>query len=295
MRKLFYPFLTLILIVLFQFNSTESIAQRYSFDRGWSAGTGIGSTKFYGDLSDNTNSFMNNTPFSKFFYQDRKFGGVFFLEKAFSPYLGVRGMLFGGKIKSTQESTKQYFEGNYFDYSLSLTFNISSMIFGPDNGQFTRIYGFAGIGMSESRSLKYDMITGNIIATNGYDEPKHAGGARRPMTEIVYPFGLGVALFANEDFNVFIEGQLHMVSTNKLDATPVEGTNFETVGFISLGVVYNFSISGFGRRSRGHQSFEGRSNDPALRAFNKRKRVVMRTKYNKKAFKRRRRFKHQRR
>ena len=294
MRKALSHILVLITFIMSMVASTGAYAQFYGFNKGWQVGVGVGSTKFYGDLSDNTNSFIKNTPFSKFFYQDRKFGGLFFLEKSINPYFGVRGMLFGGEIKSTQESTKQYFEGNYFDYSLSLTFNFSNMIFGRDNSRFTRIYGFAGIGMSESRSLKYDLVTGNIIATNGYDEPKHAGGARRPMTEVVYPIGLGVSLFASEDFNLNIEGHLHMVSTNKLDANPIEGRSIESVGFLTITAVYNFGISGFGSRG-GHRSFEGRSNDPALREFNKRKRVVMRTKYNRKAFKKRRRFKHQRR
>lgn len=295
MRKVLYHLLAVVILVLSLFISSESNAQRYSFDKAWTVGAGIGATKYYGDLTDNTNSIFSNTPFSKFFYQDRKFGGLFFIEKAFSPYLGVRAMLFGGKLKSTQESTKQYFEGNYFDYSLSLTLDFSNMIFGRDNSRFTRVYGFVGIGMSESRSLKYDMNTGNIIATNGYDEPKHEGGARRPMTEVVYPLGLGVAIFASEDFNLFFEGHLHVVASNRLDATPIDGTKYSTVGFISVGAVYNFSISSFGRRGRGYHTFEGRSNDPALREFNKRKRVVMRTKYNKRSFKKRRRFKHQRR
>jgi hypothetical protein len=295
MQRSFYRFLTISVFVLSLSVAISTSAQPYGLGKAWRIGAGLGATKFYGDLTDNTNSFINNTPFSKFFYQDRKLGYNFILEKSFNPYFGIRGMFFGGKIKSTQESTKQYFEANYFDYSLSLTMDFTSMIFGPDDGRSVRFFGFAGIGLSESRTWKYDMITGNIIATNGFGEPKNEGGPRRPMTEMVYPIGLGVSLFANEDFNVNIEGHLHMVTTNKLDATPIEGTKIEMVGYISVGVVYNFSMNGFGRRGGGSQSFEGRSNDPSLREFNKRKRVVMRTKYNKNSFKKRRRFKHQRR
>ena len=294
MKNRFYTIIATLTLFASMMISLNARAQFYDFSRGWKVGAGIGATKFYGDLSDNTNSFIKNTPFSKFFYEDRKFGYYFTLEKSISPYFGVRGMFFGGKIKSTQESTKQYFEANYFDYSLSLTMDFTSMVWGPDGSRNTVFYGFAGMGLSESRTWKYDMITGEVIATNGFGEPKHEGGALRPMTEMVFPVGLGLSLFSSEDLNVVIEGHLHMVTTNKLDATPVDGTTIETVGFISVGVVYNFSISGFGGRG-GHQSFEGRSNDPALREFNKRKRVVMRTKYNRKSFKKRRRFKHQRR
>ena len=293
MNRIYYKSLRICLFLVVLFISVNSSAQPYGLSKAWRVGASIGATKFYGDLTDNTNSFINNTPFSKFFYQDRKFAADFFIEKSFSPYFGVRGMIFGGGLKSTQESTKQYFEATYFDYSLSLTMDFSNMIWGEDNSRNLRFFGFVGVGLSESRSWKYDMVTGNMIATNGYQKSDIEGKARRPMTETVYPVGLGLSIFASEDINLNIEGHLHFVHTNKLDATPIEGTNFEIVGFISVGAVYNFSMSSFGRR-RGGGSFEGRSNDRALREFNKRKRVVMRTKFNKKAFKKRRRFKHQR-
>lgn len=295
MQRSFNQFLIISIILISLGMSMNTQAQPYGISKAWRIGAGVGATKFYGDLTDNANSFINNTPFSKYFYQDRKLGYSFFLEKSLNPYFGIRGMFFGGKIKSTQESSKQYFEANYFDYSLSLTMDFTNMIFGDDDGRSVRFFGFAGIGLSESRTWKYDMNTGNIIATNGFGEPKREGEPLSPMTEMVYPIGLGVSLFANEDFNLNIEGHLHMVSTNKLDATPVPGTKIEMVGFISVAVVYNFSMNGFGRRGSGSQTFEGRSNDPSLREFNKRKRVVMRTKYNKNSFKKRRRFKHQRR
>jgi len=294
MKNSLYTRVGILVLFASMMISLKAGAQLYDFSRGWKVGAGVGATKFYGDLTDNTNSFIKNSPFSKFFYQDRKFGYYFTLEKSINPYFGLRGMLFFGKVKSTQESTKQYFEANYFDYSLSLTMDFSTMVWGPDRSRNTVIYGFAGVGLSESRSWKYDMNTGNVIGTNGFGEPKREGGARRPMTETVFPIGLGLSLFSSEDFNLVTEAHLHMVATNKLDVTFVDGANIETVGLISVGFVYNFSISGFGSRG-GHQSFEGRSNDPALREFNKRKRVVMRTKYNRKSFKKRRRFKYQRR
>jgi len=269
-------------------------AQSYRLSQKWKMGAYIGSTKFYGDLTDNTSSILNNTPFSSYFYQDRKLGGTFYIEKWLNPFFGLRGMLFGGTLRGSQEASKQYFEASYFDYSLALTLDFSSLIWGPDNGRNVRIYGFGGLGLSESRTLKYDMNTGKIIATNGFGDPKHDGGPRRAMTEMVFPVGLGLSIFSSKTISVNIEGQLHFVTTNKLDATPVDGTSFETAGLIAIGLVYNFNMNGLRIGGGNYRTFEGRSNDPALKEFNKRKRVVMQTKMSRKAMKKRKKFRHQR-
>jgi len=294
MQKGIFKFILTILVLSTSFISKPVQAQTYRLSQQWKIGAYIGATKFYGDLTDNSNSILNNTPFSSYFYQDRKVAGSFYIEKWINPYVGIRGMFFGGELKSTQESSKQYFEANYFDYSLAMSLNFSSMIWGPDNNRNLSIYGFGGIGLSESRTWKYDMNTGKIIATNGFGDPNHEGGARKPMTEMVFPVGLGISLFASNPLSVNIEGHLHYVTTNKLDATPVDGTTFETVGFISIGLVYSFNISGLRFGGGNYRTFEGRSNDPALREFNKRKRVVMQTKMSRKAMKKRKKFRHQR-
>lgn len=284
----------IVFVLSLTFYSTQVSAQTYRLSQEWKMGAYIGSTKFYGDLTDNTSSILNNTPFSSYFYQDRKLGGAFYIEKWLNPYIGVRGMFFLGSIKSTQESSQQYFEGNYYDYSLALTLDFTSMIWGRNQGRLLSVYGFGGIGLSKSQSLRYDLSTNEILATNGFGEPKRDGGGRRPMTETVFPVGLGISIFSSNPVSVNIEGHLHYVATNKLDATPVEGTNFESIGFISIGVVYNFSIKGLRFGGRNYQTFEGRSNEPSLREFNKRKRVVMNTKMNRKAMKKRKKFRHQR-
>ncbi|RLD67065.1 MAG: hypothetical protein DRI84_03400 [Bacteroidetes bacterium] len=294
MREGLYRFIFFGFILSIIFSSIHVQAQNYRLSQQWKLGAYIGATKFYGDLTDNSNSILNNTPFSSFFYEDRKLAGSFYIEKWINPFVGIRGMFFGGSVKSTQESSKQYFEANYYDYSLLLTLDFTSMIWGADNGRNISIYGFGGIGLSESQTLKYDLTSGSILATNGFGEPKREGSGRRPMTETVFPVGLGISLFASNPLSVNIEGHLHYVATNKLDATPVDGTNFESVGFISVGIVYSFNIKGLRFGGRNYQTFEGRSNEPALREFNKRKRVVMNTKMNRKAMKKRKKFRHQR-
>ena len=118
----------------------------------------IGSTTFHGDVSDKTNSFMNNTPFSKYFYQDRKFGGGVYVDKMFTPYWGVRGTLLYAKMKSTKESSKIYFEGDLFEYSISGLIDFSNIFLGVDKYRVWNFYGFIGVGFTETRSILYDSM-----------------------------------------------------------------------------------------------------------------------------------------
>ena len=294
MHKRILGFTFIILLLSVFLVSVPLKAQTYRLSQEWKIGASIGATKFYGDLTDNANSFINNTPFSSYFYQDRKAAGFLFFEKWFTPFVGARFMYFGGDLQSTQESTKQYFKARYLDYSLSLTLDFAAMIWGPNPGRNVRFYGFGGIGYSQSQTTKYDLNTDEIIGTSGYGEPKRAGKGVQPLGSLVFPAGLGLSFFSYGPLSVSVEAHLHFVKTNMLDATPVDGTSFEKVGFISVGVIYNFNMNGLWIGGGNYKTFEGRSNDPALREFNKRKRVVMNTRYNRKAFKKRKKFKHQR-
>ena len=267
-----------IIALLVLFNVSNTQAQAYKFGQGWSLGVSVGTTKFHGDLSDAGSSFMNKTPFSSYFYKERRLAGLFIVEKAISPYWGIRGMVLKGTLESSKLSENAYFEANYFDYTLSLTLDFTNIFLGAEDIRDYRLYGFVGMGLSHSSTLKYDMTSGKIIS--GRQDQKN-------MVESVGPIGLGFSLFSSQIFSINFESSLHIVHTTKLDRTPVPETKFEAVGFISLGIVYNF-LPGDGS-VHNRNSYTGRSDDASIRAFNKRRRVVMRTSQNHKAFKKKRR------
>ena len=284
MKKRLCPCFSFFIFFLLFSVSLNTNAQIYSAKDGWSIGIAGGATKFHGDLSDKGSSFINGTPFSSFFYTERRFAGSFYVEKMISPYFGVRGILLNGTVMSSQKSVNQYFEADYFDYTLSLTLDFTNIILGPKRSRDYRVFGFVGMGLSHSRTVKYDMTTNAIIGGNG---------SKNKMIETVGPVGLGISFLSSQMFSFNFESSLHIVHTNKLDGTPVGSTSFEKVGYISFGVVYNFNRGdGHGRNSN---SYEGRSDEQALKEFNKRKRVVMRTNQNRKSFKKRYRRKRKRR
>jgi hypothetical protein len=267
----------------------KSYSQHYiSFGDGWSISGFVGSSNFHGDLTDKTNSFLNNTPFSKYFYQDRKMGGGIYVTKMFGQVMGVRGILMYSDMKSTKESDKIYFTGNIFEYSLAAYSNLTNLFLGYSRRRSWDVYAFMGLGYTETRSTAFNMTTGAVVGSTGYKKSK-SGNSFLRMTEIVVPVGLGATYKFSKKASVFVEFTRHFVYTNKLDAYPVEGTKIESLGMMNIGLSYNFGLPTHWGTHR-NPRYNGKSPDPAIRAFNKRKRVVMKTKANKKALKRRKRY-----
>lgn len=272
-----------ILLLLLSFAGTVKAQKHYRFSNNWSASFFVGTTNFHGDLSDNANSFKNNNPFSKYFYQDRRFGLGVYVDKMFNPYFGARAILMYATMKSTKESEKLYFTGNFFEYSISAVFNLSNAIMGIDNYRPYQVYGFIGIGFTETRSELYNLKNDSLVDRVGYHIENEGRGPKR-LTELVMPVGLGINYSLNKQFSVFGEFTSHVVFSNKIDVYPVEGTAYESVGMINVGITYSFRLpSHWG--GRGSQKYNGKSSDPAIRKFNKNKRVVMKTSANKRAMK----------
>ncbi len=157
-----------------------------------------------------------------------------------------------------------------------------------------------GIGFNESRTWRYSTLGGNLIGTNGFREKRSIFFMRPPMTETVVPLGVGVSynLYANMDLAV--EYSYHFVNTDKLDDLISDRSGIEGYSLISAGLYVRFQTPKNWSLRRGLPSYTGKSSDPAIKAYNKRKRVVMTNKrqhrlaakkrytYKRKRFKRKR-------
>ncbi len=278
-----------ILLILGLFVSVVTKGQQsYLFTRNWSASFFVGTSNFHGDVADYSKGFVNNTPFSKYFYMDRRFGLGVNIDKMFNPYLGVKGMFMYSAIKGSSDKYKLYFNGDLYEYSFALKFDISNTFFGVDKYRKYDAYAFVGIGFSELRSELYD-INGNQIGRIGYLITKPGRGPQR-TTEIVVPIGLGGTYHQSKDLSFFFEITRHIINSSKVDAYPLEGgAKYESVGMINIGLTYHFRLPNHWSIG-GNPRYNGRSNDPSIRKFNKKKHVVMKTKSNKRARKMRRKY-----
>ena len=73
-----------LIIVFTLLSGSPDAQQRYPYYQGWRFNLNVGSTNFTGDIRNNRNGFFDNTPLSKFFYQDRKFAAGLRLEKRYT-------------------------------------------------------------------------------------------------------------------------------------------------------------------------------------------------------------------
>lgn len=283
---------TIVFIFLSLVSLTSLKAQRhYFFTEQWNVGLGLGATTFYGDLTDKSNRFFSNTPFSKYFYQDRQARYIFLLEKKVNIYFGVRGQISYGKIKSTKESVKQYFTSNLFEYSLAGTIDFTNLFLGQDRYRPWSLYGYLGIGFTESRTWRYNMLTGKLVGTNGFGSPKTDGGKYIPMTETVIPMGIGFSYQFSKGFSARVEMSLQPIHTDKLDALVSTDEAMEGYGLITVGVNYHMSLPDHWQIGNRYPRYNGKSTDPAIKSYNKRKHVLMKSKGHKKGLKNRKKFK----
>ncbi len=106
--------------------------KRYPYWMGWRAQFYLGSTNFKGDLRNNHNGFIDNSPLSKFFYQDRRVLGGIRVEKSFTNIFSVSGQMHFGSLAGTNDFELMNFKANIFEYSLQAHLSLTDMFWGHD-------------------------------------------------------------------------------------------------------------------------------------------------------------------
>ena len=278
-----------LLLVFTVFTVSVNAQRHYKFSSNWNTSFFVGTTNFHGDVSDSGNSFKDNNPFSKYFYQDRRFGLGIYVDKMFNPYIGMRGLLMYATMKSTKESEKLYFEGNFYEYSLSGLLDLTNIFLGHDKYRAYQVYGFLGIGMTETKSELFNLTNDSLLNQIGYKVEKEGRNPKR-LTEVVMPVGIGARYKINKQLSVFGEFTSHIVFSNKIDAYAVDGTIQERVGLINVGLTYFFSLPSHWSIGNGNIRYNGKSSDSSIRKYNKNNHVVMKTKAYKSALKKRKKY-----
>ncbi|MDT8309347.1 MAG: outer membrane beta-barrel protein [Bacteroidales bacterium] len=249
------------------FTPVDAQITNYHFHEQWYVGLTLGSSTFYGDLTDKTNKLSRNNPFQQSFYNDRKFMYGLTMSKRVNGAFWLRANFLSGNIQSTKESVNMFFKSNMYEFSLIGMVNFSELIAGGDRDRPVNIYGFAGIGMASYASWKRDLFTDSLI--------RKVGNGKRNQ-EFLFPFGVGVDYKVNNYFTVNAEVSMRKVSGDDLDAHLDANGPFEGFGYLSVGINYQFDMPQgvFSTRKK----YTGKSTDPALKAYNRNKKIVMKTK-----------------
>lgn len=272
------------LFLLASFSGLFSQGVGKPFFRDWEISANVGMTSFYGDVTDKKNRFFANTPFHKYFYDDRGLGYGIMIEKNMNNSLSLRGFLMHGNIISHFSEEQIYFDAVLNEYYFGASYDISNLIWGEKRNQDWELYGFFGIGFTDYRSWLYDMKTDKLLDRTGFGAERWLDGKDKMATETTIPFGIGFSYRFKYGLSVAFETGIHGLNTDILDSYKSDDASAEGFGYTSLALSYSFN---FPSSLGGYPNYRGKSSDPAIKEYNKRKSVIMRTKAQRKASRKR--------
>ena len=210
--------------------SQTAYSSSKKFTSNWFINASAGTSQFYGDMS-------NENPFQKL-KTDTRIGVALSAGKMFWPFLGVRGQVYYGMLKSTRHDLKQYYESkDVLEANISLIVNFADMILGYKQDRFFTIYGTLGMGLANWQSKRYDLNTNKLIASNGYS----GNGPGKMTTEFVLPAGVGLNFRLNKHWSSTVENTWHIVNSDILD-TKKGGFKYDVFIYTSVGFTYKFNL-----------------------------------------------------
>jgi hypothetical protein len=243
-----------------QFSSYRSFEQ-------WYIGISLGSTRFYGDISGRSHSYSQTNPFSGTFYQNRDFMYGISLTKRFGGVFWTRFNLLNGTLDSEEDDLNLYFKSDIVEFSGHAILNFTEIFLGADPQRPVNVYAYAGLGILSYRAWKRQIQTDSLIDTEGTGSQK--------ALNIIIPLGIGVDYRVNSNFTVTGEFSLRNLRSDRLDAHSSVNTGQEGYGFINVGFHYQFDMPE--GMFRNNNRYNGKSSDPAIRAYNKHKSNIMKT------------------
>lgn len=249
----------------------------------WYLGLNLGSSSFYGDISERKRGLSHSIPLTGNFYSNRNFMYGLTLSKHISPTFWARMNVLAGNISSERIDKGLYFKSNVVELSSIIMLNLSEMIWGRDRERIFKLYIFAGAGVTLHSSWKRDILTDTLVDSEGI--------GKNNASSLVIPAGMGLEYVVTDRFTIQGEFSLRNLGSDRLDAHTNETRSPEGYGFITIGLNYRIEMpeSLWPRRN----PYTGKSNDPALRAYNRRKAVVMKTDGYKRGIRDRRKFERQ--
>ena len=243
-RKALLIVLIGLIPTVFYGQKSESKTSKASFDPYWFVGAQAGFSKLHGDIT-------------KYKWMPDKdnwnfgFGGLF--GRQLTPFLGVRANLAYGEYSGSEdrpsEAWKPFFnqkvEGSYIDYSIQATFDLDNLILKYNPDRKFGVYGILGIGQSNYRVRKYDIPTGNLIATRGVDTDQGEGDGKgfdnRNLIGVL-PVGAGFNYSVSPKVDLTLESVLRFTDSEGLDIQSggAKAIKQDFYSLTTLGVVYKF-------------------------------------------------------
>lgn len=238
-----------VILIILMLNGLTHSQNDKKFYETLSINASFGSNMFYGDIRQfdwyplTNGNITNWYNVSNSTANELNWGAAFSIKKSFNYVFGLRAQINTGKLGGVLINTKQpasnnnyiYFSGNVFETSLLATININNLVF-PKKAKDRKLYSYAflGVGLSNFRSTLRELPTDDFISAFGYE--KDGTTKKDATTETVLPVGLGMKYKVSDLIDLYIEGSLHNINSDKLDAYVLNGSTNDRYAFLGFGV-----------------------------------------------------------
>lgn len=226
MRKILL--LTAFIICGFNFTSKSQNAEKGKLWDKWSVNVNAGIPMLWGDVE---------TTLSDKFNVRTGFG--VYLAKQISPVFELRGDFTKGSLAGSKPQSNQYFDADFYKYHLNLTMSFTRLLYKNDPCKRLNIYGIAGIGFTQYRSLLKKISDNTVIGNAAYKSV--IGSGEEWETEAIIPLGLGISYKIDRRFEINGENQWYIVNSDRVDAA-VGGFKYDILSYTSIGITYKFNF-----------------------------------------------------
>ncbi|MBS1636780.1 MAG: hypothetical protein JST26_12765 [Bacteroidetes bacterium] len=236
-------------------NPAHTQEKYMNIKEGWFLGADVGSTLFYGDVA-----LYNVFPKYKDFGASFGNGYSFYFGKKFLYGLSAEVQGFKGTLRGEKRADNlypRYFRGDVIDYSLSVKYNLSQLVFREIPGRkfFNRFTVYITVGggqtLFRSRLYKYarndqwylEKATG--YTTVGVDSAgaSSAGGLVATKTKfqsaIIIPAGGKIHFKLNAQTDIVLDGRYVTVFSDKMDSWERTWSHKDKYLYTGIGINYN--------------------------------------------------------
>lgn len=177
------------------------------------------------------------------------YGGDLFVGYSFSPVVAVAGHLAGYSLNGTDrtrplgEVEGLWFNAKVFAPSLNLKLNLTNMIFSGSSNKDRKwsVSSYGGMGLTIFKTELHQLVDGEdtdpIVGYEGYTDATLEDASR--TMEISIPMGIQLSYKLNANVDLFLDGRLTFVKSDKLDAFE-GGSSAEYYSYNAIGINYKF-------------------------------------------------------
>ncbi|MDO9511557.1 MAG: hypothetical protein Q7J34_07345 [Bacteroidales bacterium] len=233
--KTFQLYRSILIICTFVLGSQvlkaqESDTLAHPFWRNWQIELHSGPMFFYGEGND---SKVTPSP------RDWRLGYGVSLTKTLNNHWAFRGTVFNGALAGHNKELDSRFEADVITGALQATYNISSLIQKPGYLYEYKMYGIAGLGMSNWESKRYTYKGIDVIEANGLGTGKGIGGK---TFESNLNLGIGMNINLADNIHLIMETSFFGTMNDELDAYSPSGNIPDVYQYSSLGLGYSFNF-----------------------------------------------------